>query len=107
MGKVVETNEKPLDKMTAIELREIAKQIPGVTGTSGMKKDELLSVVKKDRGIKEKKEKRAAPSIKEMKLKIKKLKKDRVKFLEEDNSKMAAICRRQVNRLKKKTRRAV
>ena len=39
-------DEKPLDKMTAPELREVAKQIPGVTGTSAMKKADLLSTIK-------------------------------------------------------------
>ena len=35
--------KKPLDKMTAKELRELVlKQIPQVTGASGLGKDELL-----------------------------------------------------------------
>ena len=45
--------EKPLDKMTAPELREIAREIPGVTGATAMKKAELLSIIKKHRGIEE------------------------------------------------------
>ncbi len=44
--------EKPLDKMTAIELRELAKAIPEITGVHGMKKAELLAAVKEARGIK-------------------------------------------------------
>ena len=48
--------EKPLDKMTAPELRQIAKEIPGVTGVSAMKKDEVLSLIKKHRGIADKDE---------------------------------------------------
>ena len=50
--KEKETN-KPLDKMTANELRELAKAIPEITGVHGMKKAELLAVVKEARGIKE------------------------------------------------------
>jgi hypothetical protein len=46
--------EKPLDKMTVVELREIAKEIPDVTGVSGMKKDQLLAIVKEARSIEEK-----------------------------------------------------
>ena len=46
-------DEKPLDKMTAPELREVAKQIPGVIGASAMKKAELLSIIKEFRGIKD------------------------------------------------------
>jgi nitrate reductase alpha subunit len=45
--------EKPLDKMTAIKLRELAKAIPDITGVHGMKKAELLAAVKEARGIKE------------------------------------------------------
>ena len=52
--------EKQLDKMTVKELREIAKQIDGVTGVHAMKKDELLSLVKKDSGVEEEKPKAAA-----------------------------------------------
>jgi hypothetical protein len=50
--KKKETN-KPLDKMTANELRELAKAIPEITGVHAMKKAELLAVVKEARGIKE------------------------------------------------------
>ncbi len=52
VDKEKETN-KPLDKMTANELRELAKAIPEITGVHGMKKAELLAVVKEARGIKE------------------------------------------------------
>ena len=45
--------EKPLDKMTVKELREIAKELPDVTGVHAMKKDELLRIIKADRGIKD------------------------------------------------------
>ena len=68
--------EKTLDKMTAHELREIDKNIPGVTGVHAMKKAELLTVIKEDRGIeekepeKEKKKKAEKPTagIKELKM---------------------------------------
>ena len=46
-----ETKEKPLDKMTVKELREIAKDIPEITGVHGMNKSELLDAVKKAKGI--------------------------------------------------------
>ena len=39
--------EKPLDRMTAKELREIALKIPEMTGVHGMNKAELLAAVKK------------------------------------------------------------
>ena len=81
--------EKPLDKMTVVELREVAKkEIPDITGVSGMKKDQLLSVVKEVRGIKDetpakkkKKKKTAGPkkvmSVKEMKQEVVRLRTER------------------------------
>jgi hypothetical protein len=41
----MEQQDKPVDKMTVKELREIAKEIPGVTGVHSMKKDELLAAI--------------------------------------------------------------
>ncbi len=41
--------------MTVLELREIAKEIPDVTGVTAMKKDQLLLIIKKHRGIEEEK----------------------------------------------------
>ena len=43
-------NDKPLDQLTVKELREIAKEIPDVTGISSMKKDDLISLVQKHQG---------------------------------------------------------
>ena len=43
--------EKPLDKMTVKDLREVAKVIPGVTGVTAMKKNDLLSLIRESRGI--------------------------------------------------------
>ena len=44
-------SEKPLEEMTVKELRETAKEIPGITGFSVMRKEELLAVIYKARGI--------------------------------------------------------
>ncbi len=106
-------NEKPLDKMTVTELRDIAKDIPEVTGVHAMKKDELLAIIKKDRGIEDTpKKKSGAPkakvkvSAKELKTKIKALKLQHQEALAGDNKKMAAIYKRRMSRLKKKTRKA-
>jgi len=46
-------SEKPLDKMTAKELREVAKEIPEITGVHGLNKAELLAAVKQAKGIKD------------------------------------------------------
>ncbi len=105
--------EKPLDKMTAPELRELAKTIPGVSGVHAMKKDELLAVIKEFRGIKDeeppkKKEtetKKSTISPKELKLKIARLREERDKARESKNKKDVDILRRRINRMKKQTRK--
>jgi ABC-type uncharacterized transport system ATPase subunit len=110
--------DKPLDKMTVVELREIAKEeIPGVTGVTGMKKDQLLEAIKEARGIKDetpatkkKKIKTAGPkkkmTAKEMKQEIVRLRAERETLRQEKDPKKLEILRRRINRLKKMTRRA-
>lgn len=109
--------EKPLDKMTVTELREVVKQeVPEVTGVTGMKKDQLLEIVKEARGIKDeapvkkKKKKTAGPkkdlSVREMKLEIIRLRAERDVLRQEKDKKKLEIIRRRINRLKKMTRRA-
>ena len=110
--------EKPLDKMTVVELREVAKkEIPDITGVSGMKKDQLLSVVKEVRGIKDetpakkkKKKKTAGPkkvmSVKEMKQEVVRLRNEREAIRKDGDKKKLEIIRRRINRLKKMSRKA-
>ncbi len=106
--------EKPLDKMTAPELREVAKQIPGVTGVSAMKKADLLSIIKEHRGIKDeepakkttKKSGKAPLSPKELKLKIVQLREEKEKARDAKDKVKLEILRRRINRIKKKTRKA-
>ena len=93
--------------MTAKELREVAADIPEITGAHGMNKEELLKAIKEARGIvDEDAGKKKSSSVREIKNKIKELKLKREKFLEENNDKMAAIYRKRIVRLKKRTRRA-
>ncbi len=99
--------EKPLEKMTATELRQVAIDMPEITGASGMNKTELLKAVKKARGIEEgARKKDAKVSIRELKERIRELKKKREQCLEQDDKKWADIYRRRISRLKKKTRKA-
>jgi hypothetical protein len=98
--------EKPLEKMTVKELREMAKDIPDITGVHGMKKDELIVEIKKAKGIKDEPIKKADASIAELKQKIKTLKVQRREALEANDKKKATIFRRRISRLKKRTRRA-
>lgn len=101
-----DAKEKPLDKMTVKELRDIAKEIPDITGVHGMNKADLLSAIKAARGIKEQPKKKASASVKQLKAKIKSLKAQRAEALAAKDKKRSAIYRRQISRLKKKTRQA-
>ena len=100
------TAEKPLDKKTVKELREIAKETPEITGVHGMNKEELLKAIKAAKGIVEEKAPKTDASIKEIKQKIKALKVERDAALEAQEKKKATIYRRRIARLKKKTRRS-
>jgi hypothetical protein len=104
--KKKEVKEKPLEKMTATELREVGKQLPEITGVHGMNKPELISAIKKARGIEEDTKKTSSASVREIKNKIKKLRGKRMAALEGNDNKMAKIYRRRITRLKKRTRRA-
>jgi len=48
-----DSSDKPLDKMTVKELREVAKEIPEITGAHGMIKADLLGAIKAAQGITE------------------------------------------------------
>ena len=108
-----ESSDKPLDKMTVTELREIALEIPGITGVHGMKKPELLAAVKEAKGIVDEPVKKTGPPKPkvqvpkaELKAMIRELKSKRRQALEEKDSKLAGLYRRKISRLKKKTRQA-
>ena len=106
-GKKKEVKEKPLEKMTAKELRELAMEIPDITGAHGMNKAELIEEIKRSRGI----EDTAGPrkgrkDVREIKKKIRELKAKREEAMAGDDKKAAQILRRKISRLKKKTRQA-
>ena len=112
----MEKKEKPLEKMTAKELREMAMGLPGVHGVHAMKKEELITAIRAAKGITEpetKKEKvvlakkeKVILTISELKKKAKELKLKREELLQQRNWKMAGILRKRISRLKKMTRRA-
>jgi len=112
-AKQEEVSEKPLEKMTAKELREIAKDIPGISGVHAMKKDELLAVIKEDRGIKDerpvkkikKKADKVMLSVKDLKKKIALLREEKELARKAKDRKRLDILRRRMNRMKKLTRR--
>jgi hypothetical protein len=112
----MEKKEKPLEKLTAKELREMALGLSGIHGVHAMKKEELITAIRAAKGITEpehKKEKHAKVkkekvvlSIAELKQKAKELRAKREELLGQKNWKMAQILRKRITRLKKKTRRA-
>jgi excinuclease UvrABC helicase subunit UvrB len=107
-----EHDEKHLEKMTIIELREIAAEIPHEKAVHDMKKDELIAFIKEARGIKDEKpikKKKHIGKIKmtkpELKAKIRELKALRLQALESNENKKALRVRHQISKLKKKSRR--
>ena len=102
----VEGKEKPLEKMTVTDLREMAKDMPEISGVHGMKKDELIVAIKEVKGIKDKPVKKTDSSVGEIKKQIKAIKAQRQGALETKDSKMAGIYKRRIARLKKKSRKA-
>ena len=112
-----EATEKPLEKMTVKVLREIAKEIPEITGVHGMKKEELIAAINEAKGVDAGEVKpvksakaKAAPKIGatagEIKKQIRALKADRAAALESQDKKMAHVYKRRISRLKKKSRKA-
>lgn len=106
--------DKPLEKMTAPELRDVAMEIPGVTGVHAMKKEELLAIIKEYHGIEEeeapkrkKKVKASLPSPAELKKRMAELREAKESAREANDTKKVDVIRRRINRLKKMTRKAV
>ena len=104
-SKKKNVKEKPLEKMTAKELRDLAMEIKEVSGVHGMNKVELIAAIQKSRGI-EVQGRSVSSSVREIKAKIKILKNKYAAAVKEGNQKMVLILKKRIIRLKKKTRRA-
>jgi cysteinyl-tRNA synthetase len=112
----MEEKEKPLEKMTAKALREMAFGMPGVHGVHAMKKEELIAAIRAAKGITEfepKKEKsvgakkeKVVLTVAQLKQKVKEFRTKKEEVLQQKNWKMAEILRKRISRLKKRTRRA-
>ena len=102
----VEDLKKPLEKMTVKDLREMAKDMPGIVGVHGMKKEELIVAIKEVKGIKDDPVKKKSASVADIKKQIKAMKIQRQDALEANDRKMATIYKRRISRLKKKSRKA-
>jgi uncharacterized protein YunC (DUF1805 family) len=101
-----EAKEKPLEKMTAKELREVAIEMSEIKGVHGMNKSELINAIKLAKGIEIESGKKTDSKVREIKTKIKEFKAKRETLLESNDNKMAAIYKRRIIKLKKKTRKA-
>jgi hypothetical protein len=100
-----EPKAKPLDRMTAKELREVALGLEGIVGVHAMNKSELLAAVKKAKGIVDEKKRQTSVDVRSIKLKIRELRSQKEVLKETGDKKKMKILRRRINRLKKKTRR--
>lgn len=96
---------KPLDKMTAKELRQmIVAKIPSIVGASGMQKDELVKAVKDVFGIVDE-EGGVSPykdQIFTMKRQIREMRTEKTGV---EGRQARTQLRRKINKLKKRTRR--
>ncbi len=100
--------EKPLDKMTATELRKYALELGEISGVHGMNKEELLAAIKKVKGIVEEGKKAVKTvNMRELKQKVKELRTMKAEAYEAgESNKKINVLRRRMNRLKKRTRKA-
>jgi hypothetical protein len=106
------SEEKPLEKLTIKELRDIAADLPHERAISDMKKAELVAFIKEARGITEEtpaRKKKPVVKIKmtkpELKARIRELKVLRSQALESKETRRALMLRNQISQLKKKSRR--
>ncbi len=111
----MEKKEKPLEKLTAKELREMALGLQSIQGVHAMKKEELITAIRAAKGIPEpvgKKERqvfvrkeRVVLTPADLKRKVQELRLKREKALEQHNRKLAEILKKRISRTKKMTRR--
>jgi hypothetical protein len=97
--------KKPLDKMTAKELRQLAMdQIPQITGASGMTKEELVTQIKEIFNIKD--EEGGVSPYQDQIIKMKREIRDlRQQKLDTQDRQKRDRLRRRIHALKKRTRR--
>ncbi len=107
------STEENFAKMTVKELRELAKEVPGLTGISSLKKDELIAALQGSRGAGQEtknKKKEAGPSLKalsarEVKERISSVRAQKSAACEGKDKKLLGALRRKLNRLKKQSRK--
>ena len=99
--------EKDLEKMTATELREEAMKIEGVTGVHAMKKEQLIEIIRKARGLPPKRPRVSGQElgIGEIKAKIRALKLEREAARSSGDRRRVELLRARIKRLKRMTRK--
>jgi len=102
-----EKKEKPLDKMTATELRKYALNAGEISGVHGMNKEELLSAIKQVKGIKDESKQTEKVSMRDLKEKAAAMRGKKLEAItaKEPQAKID-ILRKKANRMKKRTRKA-
>ena len=98
--------EKPLEKMTAKELRELALSLGSITGVHGMNKEEILAAVKEARGIVKEAVKKGDRSMRQLKEKLAELRSKKDEVRSGGDKKAVDLLRKRISRLKKKTHQA-
>ncbi len=112
----MEKKEKPLERLTAKELRETALEIGGIFGVHAMKKEELIVAIRKAKGLPEEeakpKQKPSGPkkakvvlTKPQLKQKVRELRAKKEEALQQQNWKMVEILRKRISLYKKRTRR--
>lgn len=96
--------DRPLEKMTVKELREIGLLVPTMVGVHSMKKDELVAGLKEVYGI-EDEVKEASRDVRRAKNVIKDLRQEKEQAREAGDKQRVEVLRRKINRMKKKTRK--
>lgn len=101
--------KKPLDKMTAKELRDLCiNKIPQITGASGMDKEALVVAVKEALGFKTDDDSKGTSPYKEqiwgLKRQVRALRSEKDQLPPGSNKERDRL-RRRINQLKKRTRR--
>lgn len=104
--KEKQVKEKPLEKMTAKELRELALSLEGIVGVHAMNKAELIVAIKQAKGIVDERSAQKSVDVRSLKAKIRELKRKRDEAKQAGNAKLVDAFRRRISNLKKKTRRA-
>jgi hypothetical protein len=102
-----EKKEKPLDKMTATELRKYALDMGEINGVHGMNKEELLAAIKEVKGIKDEGKAAKTVNVRELKEMAQAARSKKLEAIAAgEPQKKIDILRKKANRLKKRTRKA-